>query len=91
MKAAKAEGIAERTLQRACTKARVSIVREGFPSKTIWRLTIGDPPSPDAPVPPQSRQSRQLSERGATVATEAQLADQPLESDALSLAGAVSR
>ena len=38
--AARKEGIAERTLQRALKQAGVTAASGGFPRKTIWRLTI---------------------------------------------------
>jgi hypothetical protein len=38
LKAARAEGIADRTLTRARTKAHVATTREGFPGNTVWRL-----------------------------------------------------
>lgn len=41
-KAARAEDIAERTLQRAAARARVAMVRSGFPSKTYWQLPSTD-------------------------------------------------
>ncbi|MEO3780375.1 AAA family ATPase [Micromonospora sp. B11E3] len=68
-KAARAEGIAERTLQRARARAGVTVEREGFPSRTFWRLNPGHGASPVAPVTPQSRQSRHVPEAGATGAT----------------------
>jgi hypothetical protein len=40
IKAARAEGIAERTLQRATTTAKVEVTRSGFPSATTWRLKV---------------------------------------------------
>ncbi len=60
-KAARAEGIAERTLQRARPRARVVAEKTGFPARSVWRLTVGDAASPVAPVTPQSCQSRQAS------------------------------
>lgn len=38
LKAAKAEGFAERTLQRALSRAHVNTERAGFPARTIWRI-----------------------------------------------------
>lgn len=38
LKAARAEGIAERTLRRAAPRAGVTIAREGFPARTTWKL-----------------------------------------------------
>jgi len=58
-KAARADGLAERTLQRARARAGVVTVRTGFPSRTVWRFA----------VEPQSRQSCQGSDTGATGAT----------------------
>jgi hypothetical protein len=87
-KAARAEGIAERTLQRARSRAQVVSERAGFPARTVWRLpapdaTNGDDAaSPVAPVAPQSRQSRQLPERGATGATGPTVAPLPTDRDA---------
>jgi hypothetical protein len=43
-KAARADGIAERTLQRARTRAGVATTRSGFPAVTIWRLDPGHTP-----------------------------------------------
>ncbi len=64
-KAARSEAIADRTLQRACSRAGITSVRVGFPSRTVWRL--------DDPHSRQSRHSRHLPEgdpsgrdRGAT-------------------------
>jgi AAA domain len=95
-KAARGEAIADRTLQRARSRAGVTSDRIGFPARTVWRLdapqsrqsrqspegdkegrdcgaTAADSTRPAlalAPVAPQSRVSRQDSERGATGATE---------------------
>jgi len=71
LKAARTEGFSGRTLQRALTRAGVTVCREGFPARTIWRLDTagGHAQSPESPVAPQSRQSRQPPERGATGAT----------------------
>jgi hypothetical protein len=74
-KAAKAEGFSERTLQRAMGRAGVTAQREGFPSRTVWRLEVGHAASPATAVAPQSCQSRQDLGVGATVATVAPLAD----------------
>ncbi|MGZ6589584.1 MAG: helix-turn-helix domain-containing protein, partial [Solirubrobacteraceae bacterium] len=81
---AKAEGIAERTLQRAKKTIGVEDRREGFPAVSEWRLPVAPTPSvtPGAtevgatgktPVntedsAPQGSQSRQVSELGATLA-----------------------
>lgn len=43
-KAARAEGIAERTLRRARDRAKVTSHAEGFPARTIWRLPANYPP-----------------------------------------------
>jgi hypothetical protein len=66
VKAAKADGIAERTLDRARHRAGVSAQRAGFGLGAIWRL---------APVPPQSSQSRQETDTGENGATVAELFD----------------
>jgi hypothetical protein len=42
-KAALAEGIAERTLQRARTRAKVTTERTGFPAVTVWTLSAANP------------------------------------------------
>ncbi len=61
-KAARAEGIAERTLKRARHRARVESVRSGFPSTTVWS------------VRPQSGQLGQPSDPGPSDPTVAPLA-----------------
>jgi hypothetical protein len=71
VKAARAEGIAERTLKRARTKAGVGSDRIGFPAKSVWTLPDTHPPSPPTPVGPQSAQSGQDPERGPTGPTAA--------------------
>jgi len=91
MAAATAEGIAERTLQRACETAKVVQDRTGFPAVTIWRLTAGDTPSPDSPVAPQSRQSRQPLDAGATGDRWRDWDGHDIESHAASPNGAVVR
>jgi AAA domain len=58
-KAARAEGIADRTLQRARPRAGVSSTREGFGSGTVWQL------DPD-PQSRHSRHSRHAAGAGAT-------------------------
>ncbi|WP_085016046.1 AAA family ATPase [Frankia sp. KB5] len=68
-KAARAEGIAERTLQRSRARAGVVTERTGFPSRTVWRLDPARSASPPPAVAPQSRQSRQLPSPGATGVT----------------------
>ena len=77
-KAARAAGLAERTVQRARTKAGVTIRSEGFPRRSFWTLTVRDDSGASSA---QSRQSRQDSEAGATGATEAPLARQAPEGD----------
>jgi hypothetical protein len=57
VKAARAEGHSERTLQRALRGAHVTTARVGFPSSTVWRLT-------DAPV---MSANPEASDPGATV------------------------
>ncbi|MDX3522374.1 AAA family ATPase [Streptomyces scabiei] len=67
-KAAAADDISERTLQRAMRKAGVKAERAGFGKGSVWRITehFPDTKSEDAPaVAPQSRHSRQDSEPGA--------------------------
>jgi hypothetical protein len=59
LKAARADGIAERTLQRARHRAKVTSERGGFPARAYWRL----------PVTPQSHQSRQEPDAGGTGGT----------------------
>ncbi|MEV6927423.1 AAA family ATPase [Dactylosporangium sp. NPDC051485] len=80
-KAARVEGIAERTLQRARPRAGVVTELAGFPARSMWRLTLSDTTAPAAPVPPQSRQLRQLPERGATGVTVGRLAQPPTGRD----------
>lgn len=64
MKAARADGIAERTLKRARQRAGVTSIRSGFPARAMWSYD---------PVGPQSGQPGQLSEPGTTGTTVAQL------------------
>jgi hypothetical protein len=67
-KAAAADDISERTLQRAMRKAGVKAERAGFGKGSIWRITayFTDTQSEDSTaVTPQSRHSRQDSEPGA--------------------------
>ncbi|MGW4662893.1 AAA family ATPase [Streptosporangium sandarakinum] len=75
LKAARAEGIAERTLKRARTRAGAVSERSGFPAKTVWRLPDSDAPSPTPPVRPQSGQWGQPLDPGPTGPTAARLAD----------------
>jgi hypothetical protein len=65
LKAARADGFADRTMQRALRRARVSSHSEGFPRRTIWRLNT--PPGSDTAA--HSRQSRHAEADGATGAT----------------------
>lgn len=44
IKAARAEGIAERTLRRARTRAKVTADRSGFPARSVWRIETGTTP-----------------------------------------------
>jgi hypothetical protein len=57
MKAARADGIAERTLKRARQRAGITSQRSGFPARAVWSYD---------PVGPQSGQSGQGSEAGTT-------------------------
>nr|WP_240982877.1 AAA family ATPase [Streptomyces sp. S3(2020)] len=71
-RAAAADDISERTLQRAMRKAGVKAERAGFGKGSVWRITdyFTDTQSDAASaVAPQSRQSRQPSEPGANGAT----------------------
>lgn len=56
LRAGRADGIAERTLQRARARAGVTSQRRGFGQGSVWVL--------DPSFPPQSRHSRQGSEAG---------------------------
>ncbi|MET7707030.1 AAA family ATPase [Micromonospora sp. NPDC005413] len=76
LKAARAEGIAERTLRRAKTRAGVTVTRHGFPARTLWQLTVRDDQPAERPVRPQSGQSGHVSEAGRTGRTVAALAGQ---------------
>ncbi|WP_157429657.1 AAA family ATPase [Actinomadura oligospora] len=75
LKAARAEGISERTLRRARSRAGVVTERSGFPAKTVWRLSVDHAPSTAFPVRPQSGQSGQPPGPGRTGRTVAGLAD----------------
>lgn len=72
-KAAAADDISERTLQRAMRKAGVTSARAGFGKGSVWRI---DPnagataSSRESAVAPQSRQSRQALDPGANGATD---------------------
>jgi hypothetical protein len=81
-KAARADGIAERTLQRARSRAGVSTERSGFPARTVWALNPDHTASQHPAVAPQSRLSRQLPSPGATGATGEPVARQPNPSHA---------
>ncbi|GIG11626.1 AAA family ATPase [Catellatospora coxensis] len=65
LKAARAEGIADRTLDRARQQARVTADRSGFGGGSVWKLALSDGEEPSAPFAPQLRHSRQVPERGA--------------------------
>ncbi len=65
VRAARAEGIAERTLKRARERAGVESKRTGFPSTTVWSLSVG----------PQSGQLGQPSGAGTTGPTVAPLGE----------------
>jgi hypothetical protein len=81
VKAARGEAIAERTLYRACGKARVVKSLAGFPARAIWSINVGNAPSPveiDNPVLP-------VLPRPAGMAEQAELAELAPESHALSL------
>ncbi len=54
IKAARAAGIAERTLKRAKNRAHVESTRSGFPARAVWRLTVSNGESPPPAVGPQS-------------------------------------
>ncbi|MGH3486550.1 MAG: AAA family ATPase, partial [Actinopolymorphaceae bacterium] len=75
LKAAKAEGIAERTLKRARNRARVTSERSGFPARSVWCLPADHKQSPRTPVGPQMGLLGQLPGRGPTGPTVAQLPD----------------
>ncbi|WP_218009891.1 AAA family ATPase [Actinomadura kijaniata] len=77
LKAARAEGFSERTLRRARSRAAVVSTREGFPAKTVWRLSVNDTASPASPVRPQSGQCGQGPGVGRTGRTVAGLTDAP--------------
>lgn len=70
LKAAREAGFSEATLKRARTRARVVAKREGFPSRSMWRINAGHAPQPDEPVSSQSDQSAQLTEAELTAPTE---------------------
>ncbi|MFF4792313.1 AAA family ATPase [Streptomyces sp. NPDC001276] len=72
-KAAAADDISERTLQRAMSKAGVVSERAGFGKGAVWRIAALTTPTQsdaDSAVAPQSRQSRQGSNPGANGATD---------------------
>ncbi|MQA26096.1 MAG: AAA family ATPase [Micromonosporaceae bacterium] len=68
-KAARADGIAERTLQRARSRAGVRNERTGYPARAVWRLDPEHTTSSATPVAPQSRQLRHVPSPGATGGT----------------------
>ncbi|WP_432162339.1 AAA family ATPase [Streptomyces tendae] len=71
-KAAAADDISERTLQRAMRKAGVVSARAGFGKGSVWRieaLTTDTQSDAASAVPPQSRHSRQPSDPGANGVT----------------------
>ncbi|WP_432064151.1 AAA family ATPase [Streptomyces sp. C10-9-1] len=71
-KAAAADDISERTLQRAMRKAGVVSARAGFGKGAVWRieaLTTNTDSDEGSAVAPQSRHSRQPSDPGANGAT----------------------
>jgi hypothetical protein len=70
LKAARAAGFSEATLKRARTRARVVAKREGFPSRSMWRINIGHAQQQGQPVSSQSDQSAQLTEVEPTAPTE---------------------
>ena len=72
-KASRADGFAERTMQRARSRAGVTAQREGFPAKTVWRLATTTPNTDEADQSRQSRQSRQQNESQTTAARVAPL------------------
>ncbi|MFF0104510.1 AAA family ATPase [Streptomyces hirsutus] len=72
-RAAAADDISERTLQRAMRKAGVVSARAGFGKGAVWRieaLTTDTQSDAGSAVAPQSRQSRQPSDPGANGATD---------------------
>jgi hypothetical protein len=63
IKAARADGIAERTLYRARDRAKVTSAAEGFPARSTWRLpTVRDMPS--SATPPVSGSVAEQAEQG---------------------------
>ncbi|MEU8524834.1 AAA family ATPase [Streptomyces sp. NPDC048629] len=71
-KAAAADDISERTLQRAMRKAGVVSARAGFGKGSVWRieaLTVDTHSEDASPSAPQSRHSRQAPDSGANGAT----------------------
>lgn len=66
-KASRADGFAERTMQRARAKAGATAQREGFPAKTVWRLaTTAKATAEETDETAQSRQSRQSRQQNET-------------------------
>ncbi len=64
--AARADGIPERTLKRAQSRAGVISKRSGFPATAVWYLPTDDGPSGSKPVGPQSSQFGQGFRSGPT-------------------------
>ena len=98
--AAKQEGVAVRTLQRACELgiAQVEIKREGFGQGSRWQFidtdTLADDdyaPQPGLPFAPMPLHSGQLPERGANGSAVARMDKPDNKRHAASLNGAVSK
>jgi len=77
LKAARADGIAERTLKRARAKAGVTSERTGFPARATWTLNPAHAPSPTSAVGPQSGQLGQRPSPGPTGPTGGPVAQLP--------------
>lgn len=75
VKAARSDGIAERTLKRARKRAGVISARSGFPARAVWSL--------GPPVGPQSGQSGQGSGAGTTGTSGGTTDEEPGEEDDL--------
>lgn len=65
-KAAQADGIATRTLERARSRAGVRLDRAGFPARSVWTLEspVSPPVSPVPPTPTYGRNRRDSGETG---------------------------
>jgi len=94
--AAKEEGFAMRTVQRACQLARVEIKREGFGNGAYWQLTTADPPAdddysaqPDLPFAPNGAHSRHALNHGANGSPMARMNKTDTDGYATSRNGAV--